>query len=212
MNGLPSDDDLAALGARVDFHECVPCGGKCCRVPWTVLATPRDVERLERATGRDAREFAEVKPLPEWEHVAFGAGNLLFPRVATASGEVPQLRRRADGACFFLDERGLCGVHAHKPLLCRLYPFYYERSPWSPVEQPSPLGTARGQIRLLTDRGHDGFCPITRGRMAEVEGAAAGSLVDLMEAFEADVARYEGEKEAFVARWRARARPASAER
>lgn len=194
---------LAALGARVDFHECIPCGGACCRTPWTVFASPRDLARLEQATGRSAREFAKVAPLPEWERDAFGEDNLLFPRVAAASGDVPQLAKRADGACTFLDERGLCGVHASKPLLCRLYPFYYETPPFRAHERPSPLYTEGAGLRLLVDRGHEGRCPITPERMAVVEKEAGDALVALCRAFEDDVAAYETEKEAFVARWKA---------
>jgi uncharacterized protein len=31
------------------------------------------------------------------------------------------LRQRADGTCVFLTQHG-CGIHAHRPLVCRLYP------------------------------------------------------------------------------------------
>jgi lysine-N-methylase len=41
-----------------------------------------------------------------------------------------RLAQRADGACVFLDERGLCRIHAKfgeaaKPLACRIYPFAF---------------------------------------------------------------------------------------
>lgn len=173
-----------------DFAECGPCGGKCCKAGWTVLATPRDLDRLEAATGRPAREFARFAPLPAWEALAFGEGNLLFPRVAAPDGAVPQLRKREDGACVFLDARGMCGVHAHKPLMCRLFPFYYETASFSPAETPSPRATvAPGppKLRLLVDRGHAGFCPIDRASMARAEDEGADALVAACREFEDDV-------------------------
>ncbi|HWG91705.1 MAG TPA: YkgJ family cysteine cluster protein, partial [Candidatus Thermoplasmatota archaeon] len=197
----PTEAEVLAAARAIDLPECGPCGGKCCRTPWTVFATPRDLARLEAATGRPAASFARVAPVPAWERDAYGEGNLLFSRVAAANGEVPQLAKREDGACVFLDGQGWCGVHEAKPLLCRLFPFYYERAPYSPAERPSPLRTERGGLRLLIDRGHTGFCPIPPERLEALEGAHADRLLLLMQAFEADIARYEGEKEAFVAAW-----------
>lgn len=198
---FPDAETLAALGRRVDFRECGPCGGACCRTPWTVFVTPRDVARLEAATGRPREDFATVAPLPAWEREAFGEGNLLFSRVADDAGRVPQLRKRPDGACVLLDERGLCGVHASKPLLCRLFPFYYDRIPGQPGEVPSPLRSDGGGLRLLVDRGHAGRCPIPLARMEEVERAAADALLALVGAFERDVADYERVKGDFTATW-----------
>ncbi|HVL48102.1 MAG TPA: YkgJ family cysteine cluster protein [Candidatus Thermoplasmatota archaeon] len=207
---LPDDATLAALGRRVDFRECGPCGGACCRMPWTVFVTPRDVERLERATGRARASFARLAPLPAWEREAFGEGNLLFTRVALADGRVPQLLKREDGACVFLDAAGGCGVHASKPLMCRLFPFYYEMAgddgAFDPRERPSPAGT-RGQVlgrplRLLVDRGHEGRCPIATDRIAEVEREAGDAALALAQAFEEDLTRFAGEKEAYAAQWK----------
>ncbi len=39
-----------------------------------------------------------------------------------------QLRQRADGACIFLTGQG-CGVHADRPLVCRIYPLGRHISP-----------------------------------------------------------------------------------
>ena len=41
-----------------------------------------------------------------------------------------RLGHQADGACVFLDERGLCRIHAKfgeqaKPLACRIYPYAF---------------------------------------------------------------------------------------
>lgn len=202
MDAFPDDERLAALGRKADFRECGPCGGACCKMPWTVLATPRDVARLERATGRAAATFVHRAPLPAWETDAFGEGNLVFPRATDAAGNVPQLLKRADGACVFLDEAGGCSVHASKPLMCRLFPYWYEvagASGFRPHERPSPggtLGRAFGRpLRLLVDRGHEGRCPITTERIAEVERDAGEAVLELAHAFERDLRELEASYE-----------------
>jgi Fe-S-cluster containining protein len=60
---------------------------------------PYEVARLARNRGVSTTEFLAT--------------------YATQSGTA--LRSRDDGACVFLEERG-CGVHADRPLACRLYP------------------------------------------------------------------------------------------
>jgi len=42
--------------------------------------------------------------------------------VEGADGSI-RLRNREDHACFFLDARGRCSIHAAKPEGCRVYPF-----------------------------------------------------------------------------------------
>jgi lysine-N-methylase len=59
-----------------------------------------------------------------WDADPALAGQTLF----VANGGWTRLAHRDDGACVFLNERGLCRIHAKfgepaKPLACRLYPF-----------------------------------------------------------------------------------------
>lgn len=186
--------ELAALGARLDFAECGPCGGRCCEMPWTVFATRADLERLvawlrhapeaasvaqrlaaERGKPRaalDAADVADLKPLPEWERRAYGQANLLWPRVEGPEGEVPQLRKDARG-CVFLESDGRCGVHAAKPTLCRLFPYYYEEKD--------------GALVRITDIGHAGNCPITPARIEQVAAGAGDALDRLFASYEREL-------------------------
>lgn len=184
-------------------------------MPWAVFATRRDLERLvawlrhapeaadvatrlaeSRGKERgalDASDVADLKPLPDWERAAYGEGNLLWPRVAGQSGEVPQLRK-ADGACVFLASDGRCGVHPAKPILCRLFPYYYE-------EQD-------GALTRIVDRGHAGNCPITLDRIEEVAHGAGDALDRLFAAYERDLADHASVRDALVSSWpRLRAPP-----
>ena len=52
-----------------------------------------------------------------------------------------RLGQRTDGACVFLDEQGLCRIHAKfgdptKPLACRVFPYAFH--PFLPFEDLSP--------------------------------------------------------------------------
>lgn len=86
---------------RYSCHGC----GLCCR-DFTVQLRPDDLEKLEAQ---------------DW------AARLGEPVVTTFRGR-SYLRRRADGACVFLGEDGLCRIHAEhgfaeKPIACQVFPF-----------------------------------------------------------------------------------------
>jgi len=78
-------------------YACGRCS-RCCYHKGISL-NPYEVLRLARRQGLTTTEFIE--------------------RFTDAAGTL--LRQRADGACVFLGERG-CGVHADRPLVCRIYP------------------------------------------------------------------------------------------
>ena len=75
-------------------HQC----SRCCYNK-RIQVNPYEVARLARNTGLSTAEFI---------------ANYLEP------GK-PYLDNQSDGACVFLTDQG-CGVHADRPLVCRLYP------------------------------------------------------------------------------------------
>ncbi len=103
-HGIALDRRIVVMpGARV---RCDGSGG-CCRTYASIVFLPADVHAAEHAT-------------PASDGVRFLPVHGSAPTVARAVG----LR---DGACSYLDERGLCTIHArfgldHKPLGCRWYP------------------------------------------------------------------------------------------
>lgn len=93
---------------------CHSCGG-CCRLH-AVDITDAERERILAQNWTPADGVPEGVPLME------SAG----PPWARSY----RLGHQSDGACVFLDERGLCRIHAKfgepaKPLACRLYPYTF---------------------------------------------------------------------------------------
>jgi len=91
---------------------CHNCGG-CCR-QHAIYITPAEEQRIVNQQWTD---------LPDWP-----AENGLF--VADGPRGAKRLATREDGACVFLDERGLCRIHGKfgepaKPLACQIYPYAF---------------------------------------------------------------------------------------
>lgn len=91
---------------------CHNCGG-CC---WqhAIYVTAAEEERIVQQNWTD---------LPNWP-----ASKSLF--VADGPKGRKRLATREDGACVFLDERGLCRIHGKfgepaKPLACQIYPYAF---------------------------------------------------------------------------------------
>ncbi|MDV2481710.1 YkgJ family cysteine cluster protein [Methanoculleus sp. Wushi-C6] len=104
-------DDVAGRVGTIGFR-CRGCGACCRRVAEDsnlVLVSPAEVRAIMAATTMAWDEVAE--PYPEF----IDAGN---------GGEYTLawcVRRTAD-ACIFLCE-GRCSIYAHRPWICRTYPF-----------------------------------------------------------------------------------------
>ena len=94
---------------------CHNCGG-CCR-QHAIAITPEEHQRIAR------QNWTAADGIP--------TGQPLFERVGWLPGSKwHRLAHRPDGACVFLDERGMCRIHAKfgeaaKPLACRIYPYAF---------------------------------------------------------------------------------------
>jgi len=95
--------------------KCRRCAIFCCRLggPWL---TGKDIERIKQA-GYDAKDFLEP------------ASNSKFKSLLTMHGS---LKNKEDGSCVFLKfdaekDRYECLIYDFRPVLCRLYPFGFER-------------------------------------------------------------------------------------
>lgn len=92
-------------------YDCKGCG-ECCRGRFAILISRADRARIETQG---------------WTAEELGLGDRpLF----VSHGDHFQLAYREDGSCIFLNEQGLCRIHARfgepaKPLACRLYPFRF---------------------------------------------------------------------------------------
>lgn len=104
-------DDVANRVGSFGFH-CRECGACCRRVAEDsnlVLVNPAEVRAIMAATGMAWDEVAE--PYPDFIDTGNGGEYTLAWCI----------RRTAD-ACIFLQD-GRCSVYAHRPWICRTYPF-----------------------------------------------------------------------------------------
>jgi len=94
---------------------CHNCGG-CCR-QHAIAITAAERERIA------GQNWTAQDGIP--------AGQAIFERVGIFPwSKWDRLAHQADGACVFLNERGLCRIHAKfgeaaKPLACRIYPYAF---------------------------------------------------------------------------------------
>jgi Fe-S-cluster containining protein len=105
--------DLSLLQKRFRF-KCKRCATFCCRLGGPKL-TRKDVKRIEEA-GYCVKDFLEPTN-SELKSISFTYGSL---------------KNREDGACIFLkfdakQNHYECSIYDSRPILCRLYPFDFER-------------------------------------------------------------------------------------
>ncbi|MCA8997772.1 MAG: YkgJ family cysteine cluster protein, partial [Planctomycetaceae bacterium] len=92
---------------------CQNCSG-CCR-QHAIYITPEEKQRIESQRWENSNEIPR--------------GQLIFQTERPLGGPTRvRLAHQPDGACVFLDEQGLCRIHAKfgedaKPLACRIYPY-----------------------------------------------------------------------------------------
>ncbi len=100
-------DQVRSIGFR-----CRECGACCRRVSEDsnlVIVSPAEVRAIMAATGMAWDDIAE--PYPEFIYAGDGGEYTLAWCI-----------RRTKDACIFLRE-GRCAVYAHRPWICRTYPF-----------------------------------------------------------------------------------------
>lgn len=100
---LYSSNDMAKLGC----NECSGCSSCCRGMGQSIILDPYDLFLLYMATGQT---FAQLMQEKIELHVEDG---LILPSL--------KMQEESD-ACGFLDKNGRCGIHTHRPGLCRLFP------------------------------------------------------------------------------------------
>ena len=107
------------MGRDTVQFACHHCNHCCTEV--VCLPTPWDVLRIIRATGANPYEFLEWLTPDEVSGVEEDDPTWL---VADGARYIMALEREEGRGCHFLDQKTrLCSIYAHRPLLCRLYPF-----------------------------------------------------------------------------------------
>jgi lysine-N-methylase len=134
------------MAEKWDCHQC----GVCCRGSIVPLK-PNDLERLEKQKWNEKPEYANVAITAPFE------------------GGLRQLAKRSDGSCVFLQDNGLCRIHAEygfdeKPLICRVFPMQLIQR-----EKDAVLTVRRACPSAAADRGREvkEQLPAVRGWDAE---------------------------------------------
>ena len=99
---------------------CASSGGSCC-VNMQIYLTGGDINRIQAATGK--RDFIRYeKP---WSWCERDGTDLQWKEHVLGCDRRRVVKRRTDGSCHFLGEKGCVLDLETRPLVCRLYPFEY---------------------------------------------------------------------------------------
>lgn len=100
---LYSSNDMAKLGCG----ECSGCSSCCRGMGQSIVLDPYDIYQLQTVTGMN---FAQLMQESVELHVEDG---LILPSL--------KMQEKTE-SCGFLNAEERCGIHAHRPGLCRLFP------------------------------------------------------------------------------------------
>lgn len=104
-----SDGKLYDLNdlVKADCHDCEGCFECCCGMGESIILDPFDVFRLSSALGES---FEQLLNAHLELHVVDG---VILPNLRMAGER---------DCCTFLNEKGRCSIHPHRPGICRLFP------------------------------------------------------------------------------------------
>lgn len=139
---------------KADCHGCKGCHKCCTGMGNSVLLDPYDVYRMQRGLGKGLAQLLAEEAVEL--NVAEG---VILPNVKMAGKEE---------RCAFLDEEGRCGIHEHRPGVCRLFPLgrYYENGDFRYFLQTGECeGSKRSKVKVSKwidtpnqGRNHDFIC------------------------------------------------------
>ncbi|MEZ6037341.1 MAG: YkgJ family cysteine cluster protein [Planctomycetota bacterium] len=110
-------------------HPCARCAAmqKTCCQRAEILVTTGDRARIAAVVGRD--DFSERRVPKDPAYFEVDPADPEWPSLTIAADRTRAvLKRRADGDCTFLGERGCVLDEATRPLVCRIYPFTYNHA------------------------------------------------------------------------------------
>lgn len=106
-------------------RNCIMKNETCCTT-YSHFITLRDYERI-RSLGR--KDFAEFRPLTAHDKrtALYKERRHDYYYWLTKDGKILQLKKGKDKRCLFLNKKNLCDIYPKRPLICRMYPFWYEK-------------------------------------------------------------------------------------
>jgi len=127
---LVSDNERIRYPADLRWT-CIRCANSCRDLPRrerNILLTPKDVDRIARATKRRAEQFS----VPSRDRFPYNRS-----------------MRKHEGRCIFLGG-SRCSIYKARPLICRFYPFFLDRSKEGELKighDPACSGVGKGKVR-----------------------------------------------------------------
>ena len=111
---------------------CIQCAKRkddCCSSDYAKFATLKDAERIAKFLGIEAKQLASFSGLTERdkETELFTKKPHKYYYDLALNDKILQLKKKADGSCKFHSKEGLCKIYAVRPLICRIYPFWYSK-------------------------------------------------------------------------------------
>ncbi len=115
--------------ARNDCLDCVKNDEDCCSSFYSRFLTIGDAKRISRRTGKRPSSFIRFAELSENDRKT----ELFLKRPhgyyydLALGGKLLQLKALKDGSCLFFS-KGSCSIYASRPLICRVFPFWYHKN------------------------------------------------------------------------------------
>lgn len=103
---------------------CRSCNSNCCK-EWTIFITIDDAIRIQNFTMKNVDEFASFSEVPEWELKKYKNKGYNHIYSFLVNDKILQLKKNKND-CIFL-ANGLCSIYRVRPMICRLYPFWFEK-------------------------------------------------------------------------------------
>jgi uncharacterized protein len=137
---------------------CVRCARhmKTCCQTCEIYTTPGDVQRISANTGRD--DFTEYRVPDNPVYLDQDDDSAWRQHVFREDNSRRVLKRKSNGDCTFLGDKGCTLALEVRPLVCRLYPFEYteagigdELSSGCPLELLRPEQDLIGALEMNID-------------------------------------------------------------
>lgn len=108
--------------------KCAKMKEDCCRSDYAKFSTLKDAARIARFLDVPVNKAVIYGPLSKKDKktkLYLKKIHSYYYDLVSKGGKILQLKRKKDGACFFLSESGHCKIYEVRPLICRVFPFWY---------------------------------------------------------------------------------------
>ena len=108
--------------------ECARNKEDCCSSDYAKFVTLKDTMRISEFLHKSVRNFVIYSGLSKGDlktDLFKGKHHNYYYDLVSHDKKILQLKKKKDGSCIFLDKCGSCKIYSVRPLICRVYPFWY---------------------------------------------------------------------------------------